>query len=239
MEDEDVARAATGIGSLREPVRRELYRYVCGRDEPVGREEVAAATGIAHHSVKFHLDKLASDGLLAVDYQRLGDRSGPGAGRPAKVYFPADTEVSMSLPPREYALAGEVLAEAVEESVASGRPVLDVLEEVAAVRGVDLAREARPEGEALTDPAEAARVAAEVLALRGFRPREEEDRLVLANCPFHDLAQRHTGLVCGMTHAMLEGFTGELAPGCLTASLEPEPGRCCVVLRARERAVRT
>lgn len=228
--EDEFARTVTGIGSLREPVRRELYRYVCGRDEPVGREEVAAATGIPHHSVKFHLDRLADDGLLAVDYQRLGDRSGPGAGRPAKVYRPAEGELSVSLPPREYVLAGEVLAAAVDEAARSGRPVLDVLSEVARERGVELAEETLADGGGPTEAGEAMRVAAEVLARHGFRPREEEERLVLANCPFHALAQRHTALVCGMNHAMLLGFTEGLAPGCLAASLEPAPGRCCVVL---------
>ena len=73
-------------------------------------------------------------------------------------------------------------------------------------------------------------LACEVLARHGFEPRPDGDRVLLSNCPFHALAQRHTQLVCGMNHAMLEGFTGELAPTCLTAHLDPAPGRCCVTL---------
>ena len=254
-------RAVTGIGSLSEPVRRDLYRYVCARDEPVGREEVAEATGIAHHKVKFHLDRLAADGLLEVDYQRLGDRTGPGAGRPSKVYRPVDEELSVSLPAREYALAGELLAAAVDTAAESGRPVLEVLTEVATARGVELARAVAEtqaqrraadaaaagvagdtaEGGVSGDTAEggqtaearekvAMTLACEVLARHGFEPRPDGDRVLLSNCPFHALAQRHTQLVCGMNHAMLEGFTGELAPTCLTAHLDPAPGRCCVTL---------
>lgn len=222
-------QAVAGIGSLREPLRRELYRYVCSQDEPVGREEAAEATGIAHHSVKFHLDKLVADGLLEVDYRRLGERTGPGAGRPAKVYRPVRAEFSMSLPPREYVLAGEVLAEAVEEAGASGRPVLEVLTEVAGARGVQLATDADLDAAELADPDQALVVAARILARHGFAPRVDGQRLLLSNCPFHALAQRHRGLVCGMNHALMDGFVGELAP-CLSATLDPAPGRCCVTL---------
>lgn len=222
-------RAVDSIASLAEPVRRELYRYVCQRDVPVGREEVAEATGIAHHKVKFHLDRLAADGLLEVGYQRLGDRTGPGAGRPAKVYQPVEDEVSVSLPAREYALAGELLAAAVETAAESGRPVLEALTEVATARGVELARAAShaDDHDVEADPMA---LACEVLARHGFEPRPDGDRVVLRNCPFHTLAQRHAQLVCGMNQALLEGLTGELAPTCLSARLDPAPGRCCVTL---------
>src|SRR5690606_7624215 len=102
MSDGDFDRAVTGIGSLAEPVRRELYRYVCSRDEPVGRDEAAAATGLPHHRVKCHLDRLAADGLLEVDYQRLGERTGPGAGSPGRRCRCAGAEVAVSPPARDY-----------------------------------------------------------------------------------------------------------------------------------------
>lgn len=230
-------RAVTGIGSLTEPLRRDLYRFVCSRDEPVGREEVAKATGIARHTVKFHLDRLAADGLLEVGYQRLGDKTGPGAGRPAKVYSPVEEELSVSLPAREYALAGELLAAAVDGAATSGRPVLEVLTELATARGVELARpvaeasgQSAAEGigvDATRDPLDQA---CAVLAGHGYEPHREGDRVLLSNCPFHALAQRHTPLVCGMNHAMLEGLADTLAPDCLSAHLDPAPGRCCVTL---------
>ncbi|MCK0111793.1 transcriptional regulator [Ornithinimicrobium sp. F0845] len=233
MAEADFDRAVAGIGSLAEPVRRELYRYVCSRDEPVGREEAAAATGLPHHRVKFHLDRLAADGLLEVDYQRLGERTGPGAGRPAKRYRRSGAEVAVSLPARDYELAGRLLAAAVDAAARSGEPVLEVLHEVAAREGRGLATRV---GAALTTEEIVARVMV-VLAEAGFEPREVEQRITLGNCPFHVLAQEHTELVCGMNHAMLDSMAQHLEPPCLEACLEPAPGRCCVVLRARERHV--
>lgn len=231
MTERDFDRAVTGIGSLAEPARRELYRYVCSRDEPVGREEAAVATGLPRHRVKFHLDRLAAEGLLEVDYQRLGERSGPGAGRPAKRYRRSGAEVAVSLPARDYELAGRLLAAAVDVAASTGEPVLEVLHDVAAREGRDLAARV---GAALTGEEVVDRVVA-VLGEAGFEPREGENRITLGNCPFHVLAQEHTELVCGMNHAMLDSMAQHLQPPCLAACLEPAPGRCCVVLRARER----
>ena len=103
-----------GVGVLAEPARRTLYQYVVGEPAPVSREQAAAAIGIPVHSVKFHLDKLVAAGLLEVEYRRLTGRSGPGAGRPAKLYRRSAREVALSVPPRRYDLVGEVLAGAVE-----------------------------------------------------------------------------------------------------------------------------
>src|SRR5688500_11895489 len=107
----DLGDQLAGVGVLAEPARRMLYRYVLGEQLPVSREQAAAAVGIAAHSVKFHLDKLVAAGLLEVEYRRLTGRTGPGAGRPAKLYRRSSREVALSVPPRRYDLVGQVLAE--------------------------------------------------------------------------------------------------------------------------------
>jgi len=70
---------------------------------------------------------------------------------------------------------------------------------------------------------------AEALASCGYEPRVDAGQVTLANCPFHELAQRHTGLVCGMNLALLEEMAAQ-TDGRLTARLEPGEGRCCVVV---------
>jgi predicted ArsR family transcriptional regulator len=60
-------RNVTRIGVLADPVRRELYRFVCSQDQPVTRDEAAEAVGVARHKAKFHLDRLEAEGLLEAD----------------------------------------------------------------------------------------------------------------------------------------------------------------------------
>src|SRR3954447_16634908 len=90
------------IASLDEPARRALYEWVATSGRAVGRDEAASAIGVSRALAAFHLDRLVRDGLLVPEYRRLSGRSGPGAGRPAKLYRRASGEVGVTLPERRY-----------------------------------------------------------------------------------------------------------------------------------------
>ncbi|MCC0093781.1 transcriptional regulator [Streptomyces flavotricini] len=221
------------IAVLQDPVRRRLYEYVAAQGREVGRNEAAEAAGVARTLAAHHLDKLAEAGLLESGSRRLTGRSGPGAGRPAKVYTRARTERSVSLPARDYLTAAGLLAEAAEEA------------------GLDagLRAAASRRGEALrgsTAPCVGLDEAMEVLAARGYEPYradagsahdaegpEGEAGAVVSvvrmrNCPFHALAEDFPPLVCGMNLALLEGLFG--ADGPVRARMDARPGECCVVV---------
>src|SRR5215475_1975842 len=108
------------LSSLDDPVRRRLYTAVSTRSEPVGRDDAALAAGIGRALAAYHLDKLVESGLLTATYRRPGGRTGPGAGRPAKLYSRSDREFAVTVPPREYELAARLLVRAVESDT-SGR----------------------------------------------------------------------------------------------------------------------
>ncbi|MDQ6641894.1 MAG: transcriptional regulator [Actinomycetota bacterium] len=222
---EETPAGIAGIGALAEPGRRALYEYVAAQPDPVGREQAAAAVGIPVHSAKFHLDRLVSEGLLEFEFRRLSGRTGPGAGRPAKLYRRSATEFSVSLPERRYDLAGQILATAVDLSIRDGLPVDAVVRDVAVESGRDLgARSPR-------DKAERERTA-DVLSAQGYEPRLSQDEMVLANCPFDALAREHTALVCDLNQGFVEGVLDGLGCANLQACLDPEPGLCCVRVRS-------
>ena len=70
------------LAALDDPTRRALFDLVA-RTSAVSRDAAADALGISRRDAAFHLDRLAEQGLLAVEYRRPPGRSGPGAGRPA------------------------------------------------------------------------------------------------------------------------------------------------------------
>jgi predicted ArsR family transcriptional regulator len=142
-DDDDLTRRIRGVGALTEPVRRALYLFVAGQAGPVSREAAAAGVGVARHLAKFHLDRLVEEGLLEAHFQRLTGRTGPGAGRPAKLYRRATGEMAVSLPERQYRLAGELMAAAIDTSARTGVPVLDALTDAAARRGREIGTRAR------------------------------------------------------------------------------------------------
>jgi predicted ArsR family transcriptional regulator len=211
-------RALEQLAALAEPVRRRLYQYVASRPAAVGRDEAAGAVGVSRALAAFHLDRLVEDGLLIAEYRRLTGRTGPGAGRPAKLYRPAAAEVEISLPPRDYRLAAGVFADALEGGEVT---------EAAHARGETIGRAAHDER---TASGESGSIE-EVLVRAGYQPfRDETGDIRLANCPFHELAATHRGLTCGMNLALLEGVLEGLGAEGIQARLDPQPGRCCVVL---------
>ncbi len=211
----------SAVAALDEPTRRRLYDHVVRQPEPVSRDEAAGALGLARQTAAFHLDRLADESLLDVVYERRSGRSGPGAGRPAKLYRRSTKQVTVSLPERHYELAGRLLAQAVEESEVSGEPARAVLHRTAQQLGEQLAGENSP---GVTD-------VVELLERYGFEPRQDGDGIVLGNCPFHALARLYTQTVCGMNLHLLRGVLLGLEEDGLQACLEPSPGHCCVRLR--------
>lgn len=214
----DLSGAARSIGALADELRREMYLFIRGRGAPVSREEAAQQVGISTKLAAFHLDKLVDEGLLKAHYARRPGRGGPGAGRSSKLYQPAEGSVAVSLPPRAYDLIGQLLLRTLETKLAEESP------EVAARRvgyecGVDLGRSAR----------RPVRVE-DILRDVGFEPRDEVGRLVLANCPFHALAETNRELICGLNHAFVSGLLDGAAETTHTAVLDPGDGRCCVTI---------
>ncbi|MEV0378465.1 helix-turn-helix domain-containing protein [Nonomuraea sp. NPDC050643] len=220
----------TGIGALADPVRLELYLFVCAQPTPVSRDQAAEAIGVARHKAKFHLDKLEAEGLLEAVYARLTGRRGPGAGRSSKLYRRATREFAVSLPTRDYLLAGRLMAAAIAESAASGVPVMEVLHRAAAEHGAAMGEAAIAAEGSPDTPGAALELAVGALREHGYEPRPEGERTIMANCPFHALAEAQTELVCHMNHALISGLVERLAPPKLEARLEPGDNRCCVSL---------
>ena len=230
---DDFAAQVSGVGALAEPARRALYLYVVAQPEPVSRDQAAAGAGLPRHTAKFHLDKLVADGLLDTGYRRLSGRRGPGAGRPTKLYRRSSRQVAVTLPPRHYDLAGQILARAVEDAARGGVPVLQAVQRAAVDAGHRLGAAQRPRDEgsaAASGDVAALGDVVEMLAAHGYEPRVQGDRVVLANCPFHALAREHTALVCGMNLHLITALLDELGRRDVQTRLDPAPQRCCVTL---------
>jgi predicted ArsR family transcriptional regulator len=212
----------SAVAALAEPSRRRLYDHVVRQPDPVSRDEAAAAVALPRATVAFHLDRLVADGLLDVVFERRTGRTGPGAGRPSKLYRRAAGSVQVSLPERSYDLAGDLLAAALTEAEASGEPPRAVLQRRAFERGRQMAADVAAGG--------ARDRVLEILETNGFEPRTEDGAIALANCPFHTLAQHHTELVCGMNLHLIGGVLDGVGGDALVARLRPQPGMCCVRL---------
>lgn len=208
------------VAALVDPVRRALYEYVRRQDHPVTREEAAAAQAISRNLTAFHLDKLVEARLLVARYEAPADQP-RGRGRTPKVYEPARDGLSVTVPARRYELVGQILADAV---AAEPTRADQAATRLAFEQGREIGLEcSTPDGTEISQ-------ASAALAELGFEPRLHGSAVTLRNCPFHALATRHPELICGLNRAFIAGLLAGLGATAVHASLQPQPGGCCVVV---------
>jgi predicted ArsR family transcriptional regulator len=224
------------IALLNEPNRRRLYDLAVASRTSVGRDEAAAALGITRELAAFHLDRLVEAGLLETEFRRLTGRTGPGAGRPAKLYRRVEREVSVSLPARRYDLVADLMATALDR-LGGGSPV-DAAISVAWERGTAVGAAARLRAGARPGRRRLLRGLLDVLRGSGYEPEAATPvnetpagTICLRNCPFDALVADHRSLTCGMNLAWAEGVIDGLGNPGLHPELAPAPGQCCVVFR--------
>ncbi len=209
------------MAALIDPVRRALYEHVRRQDHPVSREEAADAVAVSRTLTAFHLDKLVDVGLLRARYESPSGKR--GRGRTPKVYEANPDGLSLTVPPRQYELAGQILADAIAESPTDTPAAVS---RHAFHRGQQIGQSARPGSE---ERAIGLAEACAALAEMGFEPRLG-DGVLLDNCPFHALAQRQRELICGLNQAFVSGVLSGLGAHSLQARLTPRPGACCVTV---------
>lgn len=214
----------SAIAAMKDPQRRALFDFVRSSTGPVSRDEAAAALDLPRSTAAFHLDRLVDEGILETEFKRLSGRTGPGSGRPSKLYRTAARDLAVSIPPRHYELAGELLAAAVEHADRTGAPVRDALTSVATEVGRELGEQAGELDAALTSC--------------GYEPRDDgSGGILLTNCPFDKLAAKHSEVICHTNVALLSGLADAVGEDERRVEfVPPTGGHCCARVAPRQRA---
>jgi predicted ArsR family transcriptional regulator len=217
------------LGALSDTTRRAVYAYVAGRGREVGRDEASKALGISRALAAFHLDRLVEEGLLETAFRRLTPTTGPGAGRPAKLYRRSGVRVEVSLPQTQYEMAARLLARAIGE--AESNETERTLSLLAGEQGQEIGAEARRRAGPRPSRAVLREQAVRVLTEYGFEPfTGPGDEILLRNCPFNGAVQANRDIICGMNLALMEGLVRGLRLQGVAARLDPKPGLCCVAI---------
>jgi predicted ArsR family transcriptional regulator len=228
MLEDRTEQGLADLAVLAEPVRRRIYLHVLRRADAVSRDEAANALGIGRSLAAFHLDRLVEAGLLETEFRRLSGRTGPGAGRPSKLYRASPHEVRAVVPERRYEVAAELFAQALSAPNGGSTDLGDV----ARTYGTELGTEARRRAGQRARPQRRLEALASVLRDAGYVPFQRDGELRMLNCPFHELSQRHRELTCGMNLALCEGMLEGANLSSDAARLDWQPGLCCVAIRS-------
>ena len=216
----DEGQRLSALAALGDPVRKRLFELVSDSGTALSRDDCAAALGLPKSTIRAHLDKLVDEQLLRVEFRKIGARTGPGSGRPTKLYATARCEVSASVPPRHYDLAASLLAAGVQHSIDTGVGIEESLAQVAREEGLRMGRVA---GDIQT-----------LLAETGYSPESDGDGgTIMANCPFHRLSQDHQSVVCALNGALLGGALEGCGDARHVLAPDQEISHCCARLVAK------
>jgi predicted ArsR family transcriptional regulator len=204
--------------------RAEVLALLRESARPLSAAEVAEASGLHLNTARFHLDGLVDDGLAG---RTAEPRDVPG--RPRILYSAEGPPPG----PRSYALLAEMLTGLVASLKDSE------LAAAAAGRawGEHLVERAAPSEQ--IDAEQAVVRLNRVLEAIGFQPeagpgRTERDTEVrLRHCPFREVAQRHTDVICTIHLGLMQGALGALHAPVEATALEPfvRPNLCVARLR--------
>ena len=179
-------------------------------DQPLSVAEVAETMDLHVNTARFHLDGLVDDGLAD---RTTEPRETPG--RPRILYSSAGPAPG----PRSYELLAEMLTGFVSSLEDAGPATV----ELGKAWGRHLVERAAPSEH--VDAEEALVRLNRLLDAVGFqsevRATEEGAELRLRHCPFREVAQKHTDIVCAIHLGLMQGALDELGAPVATTSLEP------------------
>jgi predicted ArsR family transcriptional regulator len=222
------------------PALRDALLYVRGRPDPVSAEELAAFQQVHANVARSRLDRLVGAGLLVSRFERRTGRTGPGAGRPAKIYSPAPETSAVEFPERNYADLVGLLVDEIPSRTRGGR-----------LREVGLAFSRRMLAKAPIEPVRDLRRGLEqmcgALGELGFQAAVEEvdeQRAVLTTptCPLRPLVVAHPeltevdrGMWCGLVEAAVTGARAD-SVSCETRDCFDDHASCRIVVEIGPRS---
>ena len=220
----------TAVG---DPALRSALLFARSRRDPITVDDLAAAQDVHRNVARSRLDRLADAGLLTVGSARRSGRTGPGAGRPARVYGVTPALTAIEFPDRRFEL---LVGRLVEALPARGRRAR--LREVGIDFGADFARAAGLEPATLLGAA-AERVCASIGRL-GYQAAVEASTaeqavIVTPTCPLRSLvrvrpeaAEIDRGFWAGLA-ATASGVSVDRVT-CTTCDCHDERSSCRVVI---------
>jgi predicted ArsR family transcriptional regulator len=222
------------VSALNDESRRRMFEFCRRAGRAISRDEAAAEVGISRKLAAFHLEKLVEAGLLRAHYEQAGRLR--KVGRAPKLYEPVESDLRVSIPPRQPDLLAEILLDGVlshDRSDDAASP-LESARRAAFRRGERVGEQERSRSRPGRLSAERALTLSEAtLSRAGFEPeRPHAGCIRLHSCPFHPLAQAQPAAVCGINHAFLTGMLSGLRATTVHAVLDPEGGECCVEITA-------
>ena len=212
--------------------RMRILQALRNASTELGVQELADQIGLHVNTVRFHLERLLTDGLVE---RAVEDRTEPG--RPRLTYRAAE-QPDRTDDQRSYRLLAEILASYLSGAMPDPRAAAI---EAGRTWGRYLTESPAPYRS--TDEETAVRELLRMLDEIGFQPElaqgpdgsaaDTQQQIRLRHCPFLEVAGEHRDVVCAVHLGLMQGALTELRAPLRTDRLEPfvEPSLCLATLQ--------
>ncbi len=203
--------------------RTDVLALLRQADRPLSVAEVANAMDVHVNTARFHLDGLVDEGLAERTSEPRDTR-----GRPRILY----TSEGAAPGPRSYELLAEMLTGLVSTLEEAGSATV----ELGKMWGRHLIE--RPAPSERLESREAVVRLESLLEKVGFQPEAgpsgEDVEIRLHHCPFREVAEKHTDIVCAIHLGLMQGALDQLGAPIAATSLKPfvTPQMCVAHLQA-------
>lgn len=207
--------------------RTDVLDMLRATDGPLGVREVAQRMGLHPNTARFHLEALVEAGLAARETE---DREAPGRPRIGYRAVP-DSPAGR----RRYRLLAEMLT----SLIAGTMPEPGKAAEAAGREWGAYLAEQPPPYQRLTAAEGVSRLTA-IMEELGFAPQAEagegQDRLLLRQCPFREVAEHHRDVICSLHLGLMRGALDRMRAPVTADRLDPfvEPTLCVAWLSPRD-----
>ncbi len=213
----------TSLSAIAQPELREIVLFARSQARPVSADDVAAHFRIHRTVARARLERIAAAGLLTVSFARRSGRTGPGAGRPSKLYAVPPETSAIEFPARRY---DRLLAHLLDAVPSEGREI--ALAEAGVAYAGDLAESAalgRTRG--IRSAAERACAALGKLGFQASVTESTEDSVTITTptCPLRPLVVANRG-AASVDRGMWMGLVAAYLPRSRPCSVTCEPQGC-------------
>lgn len=190
---------------LNDQTRLKIYEYIMEKHDEVTVQEIAKEFDIHPNVARLHLSKLEEVDMIVSETRKTGK-----GGRPFRVYHLSDNVIELYFPFRDYQLLAKI---ALETLAALGPEGQDALTKTGEKFGKEIIQRIYDEKEnqslSITQKINILKEASVMLGLNPeFNYYEKEKKIVMKifNCPFKELADEHTVILCNMHANFIKGM---------------------------------
>ncbi|NHM30296.1 helix-turn-helix transcriptional regulator [Neobacillus terrae] len=213
---------------LSDPTRYYIYQYITKRHQEVTVQEVADNFNIHPNVARLHLSKLEDVNMLASETKKTGK-----GGRPSRLYRLSDDVIQLHFPFRDYMLLAKVAIQTMISLGEEGKKALYITGKRFGAEIIEMELAKKSQSGTDLDFEQKINILKSAATLAGFYPEFEvngdETKIYfqIFNCPFREVAQAHTEIVCNMHHEFLKGMFEALFDSVELVEKENMISGCC------------